>query len=149
MRNIWALFRNATADGPGLRVTTEDNYQRWASWPFWDRGMWQIAWDGGNPVGMVLNFIRPDENEHFGRCRGYTEYINVARGWRRRGVARALIVQSFAVLKRHGMTEAALDVYVNHPTGARQLYESLGYQPVRSLLCYRKQLSEGGGPRRT
>ncbi len=38
------------------------------------------------------------------------------------------------------MTEAALDVYVHNPTGARQLYESLGYEAVRSLLCYRKPL---------
>ena len=68
---------------------------------------------------LVLNFLRPDEDEHFGRRRGYTEFINVARDWRRRGVARALIVRSFAVLKQRGMQEAGLDVYVDNLTGAR------------------------------
>ena len=140
MRQIWALFRGASCDGLGARETGEDDYQRWASWPFWDLSLWQIAWDGQQPVGMVLNFIRADENEHFGRRRGYTEYINVARDWRRRGVGRALIVRSLSVLKQRGMTEAALDVYVHNPTGARQLYESLGYRVVRSMLCYRRQL---------
>lgn len=140
MRQIWALFRGATVDGPAAQETGEDDYQRWASWPFWDLSLWQIAWDGQQPVGMVLNFIRPDENAHFDRRRGYTEYINVSRGWRRRGVARALIVRSFEALTQRGMAEAALDVYVHSPTGARQLYESLGYCAVRSMFCYRRQL---------
>lgn len=81
-----------------------------------------------------------DENEYFGRRRGYTEYINVARDWRRRGVARALIARSLSVLKERGMLEAGLDVYVHNPTGARELYESLGYRKVRSLSCYRREL---------
>lgn len=140
MRQIWALFRGASSDGLGALEAGEDDYQRWASWPFWDLSLWQIAWDGQRPAGMVLNFIRADENAHFGRRRGYTEFINVAREWRRRGVARALIVRSLAVLKERGMLEAALDVYVHNPTGARQLYESFGYRKVRSLSCYRRQL---------
>ncbi|CAN5837476.1 hypothetical protein BH18ACT7_BH18ACT7_25210 [soil metagenome] len=140
MRQIWELYRVADLDGPGSLETDEDDYERWASWSFWDLNLWQIAWDGEQPVGMVLNFIRPDENEHFGRLRGYTEWINVARLWRRRGVARALIVRSFGVLQERGMHEAALGVYVNNPTGARQLYESLGYRAVRSMFCYRRPL---------
>lgn len=140
MRQIWELYRAADLDGPGSLETDEDDYTRWAAWGFWDLSLWRIAWDGEEPVGMVLNFIRPDENEHFRRLRGYTEWINVARGWRRRGVARALIVQSFGVLRERGMREAALGVYVNNPTGARQLYESLGYRTVRSMFCYRKPL---------
>lgn len=89
---------------------------------------------------MVLKVIVADENERFGRRRGYTEDIMVARRWRRRGVARALIAQSFGVLKERGMTEAALGVYVNHPASARELYESLGYRTVRSAFTYRKPL---------
>ena len=140
MRQIWSLFRTATLDGPGALETGEADYQRWASWGFWDLSLWQVAWYGEEPVGMVLNFLRPDEDEHFGRRRGYTEFINVARDWRRRGVARALIVRSFAVLKQRGMQEAGLDVYVDNLTGARQLYESLGYQATGSIRCYRRQL---------
>jgi len=140
MRQIWSLFRTATLDGPGALETGEADYQRWASWGFWDLSLWQVAWYGEEPVGMVLNFLRPDEDEHFGRRRGYTEFINVARDWRRRGVARALIVRSFAVLKQRGMQEAGLDAYVDNLTGARQLYESLGYQATGSIRCYRRQL---------
>lgn len=139
-RQIWRLFQTADLDGPGSLDSGEDEYQRWAAMPFWDDSLWQIAWDGEEPVGMVLNFIEKEENARFGLQRGYTEWINVARRWRRRSLARALIVRSFGVLKDRGMREAALDVYVHNPTGARALYESLGYRRVRSLFCYRKPL---------
>lgn len=46
---------------------------------------------------------------------GYTENINIARHWRRRRVARALIVRSFGVLEAGTMTEAALGVHVHNP----------------------------------
>ena len=36
--------------------------------PFWDDTLWQVAWHGDEPVGMVLNFIRADENARFGGC---------------------------------------------------------------------------------
>jgi len=39
------------------------------------------------------------------------------------------------------MTEAALDVHVSNPTGARHVYESLGYRAVRTLFTYRKPLN--------
>jgi len=111
-----------------------------ANYPFWDESLWVVAWDRDRPIGMVLNFVKSEENVHYGRLRGYTEYINVARDWRRRGVARALILESFAVLERSGMNEAALGVFVHNPTGARQLYESLGFRAVRSLIAHRKPM---------
>ena len=139
-RQIWDLYQQCDADELGATPGTEDDYAQWASSPFWDESMWQVAWDGDQPVGMVLNFIQPDENARYGRERGYTEYINVARPWRRRGVARSLIVGSFGVLKRAGMTEAALGVYVHNPTGAHHLYESLGYRAVQSRFTYRRPM---------
>ena len=87
---------------------------------------------------MVLNFIRHDENEEYNRQRGYTETICVRRPWRRRGLARALIARSFKVIKGQGMTEAALGVDTESPTGALQLYEGMGFRPVKRASVYRK-----------
>jgi ribosomal protein S18 acetylase RimI-like enzyme len=36
------------------------------------------------------------------------------------------------------MTEAALGVDTENPSGALQLYESLGYRPVQRWVHYRK-----------
>jgi len=89
---------------------------------------------------MVLNFINRKENEEYGRQRGYTETICVRRPWRRQGVARALIARSLQTVKAQGMTEAALGVDTQNPSGARRLYESMGFRPVKSHTLYRKPL---------
>jgi hypothetical protein len=38
------------------------------------------------------------------------------------------------------MTEVALGVHTENPNGAYQLYESLGYEVVRTWTTYRKPL---------
>ena len=58
----------------------------------------------------------------------------------RRGLARALIARSFQAIKEQGMTEAALGVDTQNPSGARQIYESMGFRPVKSHTLYRKPL---------
>jgi ribosomal protein S18 acetylase RimI-like enzyme len=91
---------------------------------------------------MVLNCIRHDENEEYNRQRGYTEAIRVHRPWRRRGLARALIARSSSVLKEQGVTEAALGVDTENPSGALRLYESMGFRPVKRNSVYRKLMEE-------
>ena len=76
----------------------------------------------------------------YGRQRGWTEAISTARRWRRRGVAKALIVESIRELAARGMTEVALGVHTENPNGAYQLYESLGYEVVQTWTTYRKPL---------
>lgn len=140
-RRAWDLLEAGGADDLNSTPGTEDDFRRWAAQPIWDESLWRLAWAGDELVGMVLGFIRPAENARYGRRRGYTEYVNVARPWRRRGVARALLVETMKALAARGMTEAALDVYVHNPTGARQVYERLGYRRVRAVSTYRKPLS--------
>lgn len=103
-----------------------------------------MAWEGDEVVGMVLNFIDTKENLAFGRKRGYTENIAVRRPWRRRGIARALIATSLRMLKERGMEEAALGVDTQNLSGALRLYESLGYQPVKQFITYRKGMKARG-----
>lgn len=64
---------------------------------------------GRRPAGWHgAQLHRARGERQYGRLRGYTEYVNVARPWRGRGVAKALLVQSLGVLEEQGMTEAAL-----------------------------------------
>ena len=80
------------------------------------------------------------ENEEHGRLRGWTENISTARRWRRRGVAKALIVESIRELAARGMTEVALGVHTENPNGAFDLYSGLGYEVVATWTTYRKPL---------
>ncbi len=91
-------------------------------------------------AGQVKSFINTAENEAYGRQRGWTEAISTSRRWRRRGVAKALIVESIRELAARGMTEVALGVHTENPNGAYALYQSLGYEVVRTWTTYRKPL---------
>jgi ribosomal protein S18 acetylase RimI-like enzyme len=66
--------------------------------------------------------------------------ISVKRGWRRWGIARALLARSLKVLRERGMTEAALGVDAENPSGARHLYEGMGFRVVRRAVFYRRPM---------
>jgi ribosomal protein S18 acetylase RimI-like enzyme len=121
---------------------TDEEFESWQEEPEFQPELWQVAWANGQVAGMVLNFVRHDENEEYKRKRGYTETICVRRPWRRRGLARALIARSFEMLKGQGMTEAALGVDTENPNGALRLYEGMGFRPVKRDSLYRKRMEE-------
>ncbi len=139
-RQIWGASVEAFRDHWGFSEPTEEDYQDWISWPYFQPEFWQVAWDGDQVAGMVLNFIDYGENEKFNRKRGYTENICVRRPYRGKGLARALIASSLKVHKAQGMEETALFVDTANLSGALHLYESMGYQPVQVNTTYRKPL---------
>ena len=94
---------------------------------------------------MGIGRDHADENSRHNRLRGYTEDVCVRRPWRRRGLARALLARSLQVLRERGMTEAALGVDTENPSGALRLYESLGYRPVQRWTVYRKPMEAASG----
>jgi ribosomal protein S18 acetylase RimI-like enzyme len=103
--------------------------------------VWQVAWDGDRVVGGVLGFIDADENAALNRNRGYTEGIFTIRDWRGRGVASALIARNLQLLKARGLTEAALSVDTENPTGALGLYERHGFHEGNRMVIYRTDLA--------
>jgi mycothiol synthase len=106
--------------------------------------VWQIAWDGDQVVGGVLGYIDEPENEAMHRRRGYTEGIFTIREWRGRGVASALIARNLRLLRDRGMTEAALSVDTENPSGALGLYERHGFREHDRLIIFRKELEPAG-----
>ena len=74
------------------------------------------------------------------RQRGYTQDVFVRRPWRRRGLARSLLVQSIEMFRQMGMAETALGVDTENPSGALRLYESLAYHEVRRHTFFDKAL---------
>ena len=137
-RQILAASDEAFQDHWGHVPLTENMIREWMDSPEFQPELWQVAWEGDQVAGMVLNYIRDDENERFNRKRGYTEDISVRRPWRRRGLATALLARSLKLLKEHGMQEANLGVDTENPSGALRLYERLGFERIRKMINYRK-----------
>jgi mycothiol synthase len=140
LRKVWEAEAEAFQDHLGAAPPTETDYQAFLDDRYRDPTLWRIAWDGDRVAGQVRSFINAPENEAMGRRRGYTESISVRRPYRRRGLARALIVQSLHGLKERGMEEAALGVQTENIHGAFRLYESVGFRVVQSWINLRKPL---------
>jgi len=140
IRTIWEADVEAFKDHWGFVDQSEEDYQRFIEFPYHDPTLWKIAWDGEGVAGQVKSFIDTAQNDAHGRQRGWTESISTSRRWRRRGVAKALIVESIRELAARGITEVALGVHTENPNGAYALYESLGYEVVRTWTTYRKPL---------
>ncbi len=141
-RIIWDSAYDSSGEEWGIPEPTEEAYQEWLKDPLFQPELWQIAWDKetGQPAGHVLTYINHEENRQFHQMRGYTEGVGVAREWRRRGLARALIGRSLQAQKAAGMCDSALVVDSDSSSGAIGLYESCGFQIVKKDTIYRKPL---------
>jgi len=137
---IFSAMCEAFRDHWGYISPSDADYQEWLDDPKSDPSLWRVAWDGDQVAGSVQSFINQTENKEYGRLRGYTEEISVRRNWRRRGLARALLVQSLHAVKAAGMQEAGLGVDSQNPNQAFALYESVGFRTVKQLFAYRKPL---------
>jgi mycothiol synthase len=100
-RVIWEAAHDSAGEEWGIPEPTEEAYQEWLKDPLFQPELWQIAWDTetGKSAGHLLTYINYEENRQFNQKRGYTEGVGVAREWRRRGLARALISRSLQAQK--------------------------------------------------
>lgn len=140
-RKIWDENVEAFQDHWGEVEHGEEDYARWLKRPHFRPELWQVAWDGDRVVGAVLNEIDETDNAAYNRKRGFTSDISTLKEYRGRGIAQALMARSLHKFKAEGMTEATLDVDSENASGALDLYQKMGYQPIQTLLVYRKQFA--------
>ena len=141
-RSVMLALDSAMKDHPGWPAWTEEQLLGMSNHP--NRGqldVWQVAWDGERVVGGVLGFVDDNENAAMGRNRGYTEGIFTIREYRGRGVASALISRNLALLKARGLTEAALSVDTENPSGALGLYARHGFREAGRMIFLRKDVA--------
>ena len=139
-RKIWEASDDAFRDHWGYSEPKEEDYKSYTGSKYFQPHLWQVAWDGDEVVASVLNYIDPDYNTKHNRKRGWTEDISTRKAWRKRGIAKALIVRSMHLHKEKGMTEVGLGVDTFNPSGALKLYEDLGYKKEKTFINYRKPM---------
>jgi mycothiol synthase len=139
-RQIWQADVEAFLDHWGGFDPSEESMRRHLDRPTTDPTLWVIGWDGDEVAGGVINAIHPEENETLGVQRAWLHSVFTRRPWRRRGLARALIARSLAVIRERGMTSAVLGVDADNPTGALGLYEGLGFEVDARFNAWRKPL---------
>ncbi len=134
----WEAFRGEW----DFREATEEDWLHFRDDPLRDSSLWKIAWAGDLVVGQVKSFVNTEENEQWGRNRGYTESISVHVDWRNQGIAGTLLAHSLQLLCDRGYTEAALGVDTDNPGGAFHLYKSLGFELRQFAAHYEKAVQE-------
>lgn len=143
LRRVHEARNEAFRDHWGHREFTEADYAGLLSDPLAHPEWWQVAWDvqTGEPAAAVHVNIYALDNEYYGTRRGWTDPVWVRRPWRRRGVARVLLVRAFDQLRALGMNEASLTADSENLSGATRIYESVGYRITRGWTKWRKEIS--------
>jgi mycothiol synthase len=144
-RRIWDADCEAFQDHRDPSVRTEEDFVHWFSQPDIDTSLWEVAWDGDEVAGSVMNFVFPAENARLGLSRGWLEHVSVRRPWRKRGLASALMARSMHRLRDLGFAEAALGADAENLSGAIRLYEALGFRRLRTAASYLKAVALPAG----
>lgn len=134
---VYAAHEEAFADHPGAG---EIDLEEWLASHFVhegpDLGLWLVAWDGAEVVGGIEATETP--------AGAYMGELFVRKAWRGRGIARALMLQECAALRRRGAGNAFFAVDSDNTTGALQLHASIGFLPRRgSTLLFEKRRGAG------
>jgi mycothiol synthase len=116
-------------------------FEEWRTWTIGRKGfdptLWRLVWDDGELAAASLNAVRGEE--------GWINVLGVRRPWRRRGIALALLHESFGEFRRRGLPRVLLGVDSENTTGATALYERAGMRVERSSDTFEKVLREGAG----
>jgi ribosomal-protein-alanine acetyltransferase len=90
-----------------------------------------MAKTNSDVAGFIIAQVEVEENTEF----GHIITINVARAYRRMGIARKLLCEIESLLKQKGVSECRLEVREDNNV-AIKLYHALGYQTIGKLEKY-------------
>ena len=113
-------------------------FEQWRAYAFgregFDPSLVLLAEDAGELAGYSVNRWHFSGDPEF----GWIEILGVRPEWRRRGLATALLQQSFRDFRGRGATRVGLGVDAENTTGAVRLYERVGMQVARRNDLYER-----------
>jgi ribosomal protein S18 acetylase RimI-like enzyme len=121
-RAVYDAYVEAFADHWGF---VPESFADWCNWnlgPNADTSLWRLVEDDGELVALCLSTPSRGDDQTV----GWVSILAVRRPWRRRGLARALLLESFGLFRSAGRLRAGLGVDSENTTGALALYESVG-----------------------
>jgi ribosomal protein S18 acetylase RimI-like enzyme len=101
--------------------------------PKYDPNLWYVAWDGNEVAGQVLLVIEYDQV--------YVREVSVRPAWRRKGLARTLMIRALRDMRERGEKVIWTDTFAEYQTRAVDLYLSLGFAVAKEFPRYRKLAS--------
>lgn len=100
-----------------------------------------VAVADGEVVGYAANEAYPEDWEAAGRSEVWIGGLGVVRGWRKRGVATALLAHSMVAMKGDGIDAAMIGVDSASPTDAQHLYHGVGFRTKITGTTWQREVS--------
>ena len=135
---------NAFRDHWGSQPSTEEQWKEFVASLVFRPDLSFIAVgtnaSGADEVaGLVLTSVNEEDWVPAGFSSGYIDLVGVAREWRNRGIASALLSRTLRAIADAGLERAVLDVDSESPTGALGLYTAVGFsESSRSMSFIRE-----------
>jgi len=133
LRIIWETINEVYTDRGTVAVQTEDDYREFISNTYNDSSLWQIAWKGSEIAALVLVEIKNGIGE-------ITE-VSTKKKFRRQGLAQTLLTKCLENLKNRGVKIVRLHTSGENVSGAKTLYEKIGFKHLKDYIRYRKTLN--------
>lgn len=129
LRTAHRIADTSFADHFGHEAQT---YETWlgftARGALCDLSLWWFATVDGEPAAVLYAAALPNS--------GHIDTLGTLREHRGRGLGRTLLLTAFAEIQARGLPKATLGVDSQNPTGALQLYESVGMRMVNHGMRY-------------
>ena len=135
-RAVYDAYVEAFADHWGF---VPESFADWCTWnlePNRDTSLWRLVEDCGELAALCMSTPSRGDDTTV----GWVNVLAVRRPWRRRGLARALLLESFGLFRSLGRLRAGLGVDSENTTGALALYESVGMRPTSRSDTWERKL---------
>jgi len=134
---VIAALNDAFSEDPFWQEVTAERFrERFLGRHDFDPTLWLLAWDADALTGFALDY--PQLGPEVGL--GHVNWLGVRKPWRRRGLAEALLRQSFRELYARGKHRTALGVDTQNVTGALRVYERVGMHATHRFGTWQKEL---------
>jgi ribosomal protein S18 acetylase RimI-like enzyme len=121
-RAVYEAYVEAFGDHWGF---VAESFADWCTWNLGagsDTSLWRVVKDGADVAALCSSKPSHGPDETL----GWVSVLAVRRPWRRRGLARALLLESFELFRSIGRRRAGLGVDTDNTTGALTLYLGVG-----------------------
>jgi mycothiol synthase len=128
IETIRSAIDEAFREDPLHRTTSaEEFHAMYVGRRSFDPSLWRLAWVDDELAGFVLAY----PERHGDDTVGYVYALGVRPAWRRRGIARFLLLDVLERLRQRGLARATLGVDAENVTNAVRLYEGVGMRITR------------------
>lgn len=134
-------YNQSFIDHWSFQPATIESHGHWLQHPSYRPELDLIAVaDDGTIAALCFCQVDQAENTRNGHNDGWITDLGTRRGYRQRGLGRAMLLSGLHQLKAAGVDGARLNVDTANPTGALRLYESVGFRTTVSTTVYGKEL---------